>query len=151
MDAQTPEGPSLVVVAPGLMVPVEPTAPLRDQVQAVLYNIERFNLSMFEVWLRGSPGALVKLATKRPPDRLYRLVTDNERDGEGVPLLYGFAVGYREGQHGGPALVMIQVLGVDTGMGSAADPVGVPAESLLDVTERAAAGKLVLDGVRAET
>lgn len=123
------------------MVPLEAET-LEDLVSIALINIDRFDHARFEVWRRGRSGGIPKLADVRPPDKLYRVVSDDEREGRGAPQLLGVVVGYLEAQRGAPALCMMQILGIKTGAGSSDLPIGVPAEALEDVTTKARAGKL---------
>lgn len=135
----------LLELAPRTMIPLEGTT-LEDLVCIVLLNVEHFDHARFETWRRGRGGGIPKLAYARPPDRLYRIVTDNERESEGrdAPLLLGIVVGYQETARGAPAMCRVQVLGVHTGAGSYEEPLVVPADALEDVTDRARSGKLSL-------
>jgi len=77
-----------------------------------------------------------------PPDRVYRVTGGFASSIRGSAPI-GVIVSYRPGQHGGPAEAGIAVLGFkETEKGSAADPMGVPASGLEDVTEAARAGTL---------
>ena len=115
---------------------------LHALVLGALYNIDRFDHARFDVWRRGRGGGIDELALKRPPDRLYRIVTDNEREGSSAPLLLGIVVGYTEAARGASALCVVHALGVLDGAGSYDSPLPVPADALEDVTELARNGKL---------
>ena len=128
-------------VAPQRMVPLEGET-LEGLVALALLNIDQFDHARFEVWRLSREGAIAQLADRRPPDRLYRIITDNERAGKGAPLLVGIVVGYRSPTRGGPASCCVQVLGVKTGAGSYESPLTVPGEALEDITDKARSGKL---------
>lgn len=84
-------------------------------------------------------GALKK---RCPPDRLYRIKAGFQSATRGTTPI-AIIVSYRPGQHGGPAEAGMAVLGfANDQVGSAAKPMGVPAEGLEDVTEAARAGTL---------
>jgi len=136
--------PAAFEFGPRTMVPLEGKT-LEDLVRIALLNIEAFDHARFDTWRRGRGGGISKLADRRPPDKLYRIITDNERESEGcdAPLLVGIVVGYQEAARGAPAMCRVQVLGVHAGAGSYEEPLAVPEDALEDVTERAQAGKLV--------
>lgn len=125
------------------MIPLEGET-LGDLVRIALHNIQFFRRDAFETWRLAQSEDLRTLAELRPPDKLWRIITDNERSGRGTPKLYGVVIGYAEGR-GEPALCMVYVLGVKTGAGSYEQPVGIPRDALVDVTEEARAGKLQFD------
>lgn len=133
----------VVLSAPRDMVPLDGTD-LRALIRGALYNIDRFNMQAFLAWKATVSEAVQKVAESRPPNRLWRVITDNERAGRGQPLVYAVVLGYAEPSRGAPAMVMVHVLGVQTGAGSYREPLGVPEDSLVDVTDEARAGKLVV-------
>lgn len=131
-------------LSPLQMVPLD-GLDLRQQVQSALFNIEHFDHARFAVWCAGRSAGVPELARKRPPDRLYRVISDNEQEGEGTPVLVGVVIGYAQTQRGTPALCMVQILGVAAGRaGSYADPIGVPADALIDVTDAVKEGRFTV-------
>ena len=134
--------PSSIVldVDPRAMLPLVADT-LEELVQAALHNIGLWDEVAWHAWIEHQSGRVQALATRRPPNRLYRLLSDDEREGRGAPTLVSIVVGYRDAS---PALCAVHVLGVWSGTGSYATPLPVPAEALLDVTDRARAGQLAL-------
>jgi hypothetical protein len=128
------------------MVPLDGET-LEDLMKSALINIDVMSgfweQQQYQVWLAKQPGDIEKVAKKRPPNRLYRLISDNEKEGQDAPMLASVVVGYQEGTKGGPALCAVFVLGIKSGAGSYETPIMVPWDSLEDVTEKARAGKLV--------
>lgn len=118
------------------MIPLENGDDVALAAAKVRANASRFDWAGFEVWLRGQGDGIPALARRRPPDRLYRVVTDGEREGGGRVEVLGIVVGYKRAACGAPALCAVQVLGVDAGGGSAEAPLFVEASSLEDVTDR---------------
>lgn len=116
---------------------------LESIVQAVLANIARFDYVAFGGWTRLQPWEpkTRKLAfITHPPNKIYRVISDNEREGVGAPELLGCIVGYSDGEKGGPAMAYVWILGVFSGMGSYESPIPVAGEVLVDVTERVRSG-----------
>lgn len=133
-----------VELGPQTMIPLDPGihAGLGSLVTAALFNISRFDGAAHSVWLNQQTERVQKVARTRPPDRLYRVISDNEREGAETPLLLGVILGYASGLCG------VHILGVRAGPGSAEDPILVPADALENVTEKARAGKLPTLGRR---
>ena len=114
---------------------------LDQLIRIALHNAQAFDRFAFEGWLAGRPG-VAGVARARPPDRLYRIVTDDELAGRAAHLLYGVVVAYVEPQGGAPGRCCVHVLGVLEGAGSVDTPLVIPASALEDVTDRARAGRL---------
>jgi hypothetical protein len=124
------------------MLPAEGKT-LEDIVRVVVdVNIPAFDHAKFEQNSKTWSGARQALAKKRPLNKLYRIVSDQERAGGEETLLYGLVVGYTEPERGTPAMCLVFVLGVYEGAGSYDTPLVVPADALEDVTEKARAGQL---------
>jgi hypothetical protein len=128
------------------MVPLDAER-LEDLMKLALRNIDIFSgdpyyVGRFQGWLDAQPGEIQRLAAKRPLAKLYRVITDNELEGQGAPMLLGVVIGYKSSTRGMPATCGVFILGIKSGNGSYEDPIFVPAEALEDVTERARAGKI---------
>lgn len=99
-------------------------------------------IAMRQGWSPEQCAQVAILKNKRPPDRLYRVRGGFHSATRGLSPL-GIIVTYRPGGGGGPAEAGVAVLGFSKDMiGSAARPMGIPAEGLEDVTEAARRGTL---------
>lgn len=122
----------------GAMISLEGVATLEDAVAIVLHNCALVDRAKLEAWLMTQPSEVRQVAKRRPINKLYRVMLDNDAKS----LVYGIVVGYAQPQHGGPAGCAIQILGIHSGAGSYEEPIPVPPDVLVDVTEAAKAGKL---------
>lgn len=108
----------LVVKADGAtMVPVDiDSTTVEQQLQALHYNIERFDHDSFETWLTTQSDAVQQLAKSTPPDQVYILHGD---DGQQA---YCYIEGYA---NGAPPVAVVRILGWPDG-----SPIGVPGDAL---------------------